>query len=277
LAKPKQKILGFIGGGNMATALVKGLIAAGRRPNTIIVAEPLAAKRSSLKRRFAVKTTASNLEAAHAADVIVIAVKPQVIGSVLQELREALTKNHVFVSIAAGVRIARMQAVLGPSARIVRAMPNTPCLVSRGTTVLCAGRLARRADVSAARDIFRSVGQVHVIDDEACMDAVTGLSGSGPAYVYRFAEALIVAGTKCGLSPSLASALTYQTIAGGAEMLLQTGETPEALRATVSSPGGTTLAGLSAMEESGFFSSVCAGVEAAVLRSRELAGEDDKK
>lgn len=274
MAKAKQKTIGFIGGGNMATALVKGLIAAGHRPSTLVVAEPLARKRSSLKRRFAVKTTVSNLEAARVAGVIVLAVKPQVIGPVLDELREALTKNHLVVSIAAGVRIARMQAVLGPSVRIIRAMPNTPCLVARGATVLCGDGLTRASDLSAAREIFRSVGEVHVVGDEAWMDAVTALSGSGPAYVYRFAEALIAAGTKCGLSSSLASALTYQTIAGGAEMLLQTGDTPEALRAAVSSPGGTTLAGLSAMDEAGFFSAVGAGVEAAMLRSRELAGDD---
>lgn len=273
MAKPKQERIAFIGGGNMATALVRGLLAAGRRPATLVVAEPVASRRASLKRRFRVQTTAMNAEAAREADVLVIAVKPQVIDQVLADLAPTLTPKQFVISIAAGVRIDRIERVLGGAVRIVRAMPNTPCLVSRGATVLCGGKEARRSDLAVARTIFSAVGQAHVIEDERLMDAVTALSGSGPAYVYRFAEALIEAGSRCGLPAALTNALAYQTIAGAADMLLQTGESPAALRAAVSSPGGTTLAGLAVMDAAGFGAAVIAGVEAAMRRSRELAGD----
>ena len=181
-----------------------------------------------------------------------------------------MVRDQLVVSIAAGVKIGRLESGLGGAARIVRAMPNTPALVSRGATALCGGKNARRADVSAARDIFRAVGVVHVVGDEDLMDAVTALSGSGPAYVYRFAEALIEAGARCGLPAELSSVLAYETIAGAAEMLVRTGEAPSKLREAVSSPGGTTLAGLAALDERGFYDTVIAGVEAAKRRSREL-------
>src|SRR5512134_2376039 len=172
----------FIGGGNMAAALVRGLTAAGRKPSSITVAEPLAAKRTALRRRFGITTATSNREAAARARVLVLAVKPQVIDAVLAELAGAIDRRrHVVVSIAAGVKLARIETALGDGVRVVRVMPNTPSLVGRGVAVLCAGRNARRSDLAAAREIFTAVGQVHVVGDESAMDAVTGLSGSGPA------------------------------------------------------------------------------------------------
>jgi pyrroline-5-carboxylate reductase len=262
--------IAFIGGGNMAAALVRGLTAV-RTPASITVSEPEAAKRTALRRRFGITTVSSNGEAAARSDLVVLAVKPQIIDGVLAELAGAIDrKRHVVVSIAAGVKLARIETALGEGVRVVRVMPNTPSLVGRGVAVLCAGRHARRSDLSAAREIFAAVGQVHVVDDEASMDAVTGLSGSGPAYVYRFAEALTEGGRRCGLPERLAAELTYSTIAGAAEMMLKTKQPPGALREAVSSPGGTTLAGLAALEERGFFDDVVACVEAAVRRSREL-------
>ena len=272
MAKAKLGKIAFIGGGNMATALVRGLIGAGTKPKSLTVAEPLAPKRRTLARRFGIAVTGSNEEAAASADIVMLAVKPQVIEPVLAALRPSLGKRALILSIAAGVRLARIESALGAGVRVVRTMPNTPALVARGATVLCAGAHARRADLRAARSIFEVVGEVDEVRDELLMDAVTGLSGSGPAYVYRFAEALIEAGRRCGLEPKLAARLTYQTIAGAAEMMLRTGETPEALRAAVSSPGGTTLAGLAMLDSREFVATVVAGVEAATHRSRELAG-----
>jgi pyrroline-5-carboxylate reductase len=269
--RQKRESVAFIGGGNMATALIRGLLASGARASSLVVSEPVASRRASLKRRFKVRATADNGEAARDAATVVIAVKPQVIDDALASIREHVDGAQLVLSIAAGVRIGRIESALGRRARVVRAMPNTPCLVGRGATVICGGSRSRRADLAAVAKIFRAVGDAHVVADERWMDAVTALSGSGPAYIYRFAEALVQAGLRCGLPEPLASALTYQTLAGAAEMLLRTGETPEALRTAVSSPGGTTLAGLAAMDGRGFFDSVIAGVEAAKRRSEELA------
>jgi pyrroline-5-carboxylate reductase len=204
------------------------------------------------------------------AAVVVLAVKPQTIEPVLAELGQCIRRHQLVVSIAAGVRLSRIESALGAGARVVRVMPNTPSLVSRGAAVLCPGASARKSDLAAARAIFAAVGIVHVVEDEALMDAVTALSGSGPAYVYRFAEALIEAGRRCGLPETLVTDLTYHTIAGGAEMLIRTGETPGALREAVSSPGGTTLAGLAVLDRREFVDTVISAVQAAMLRSREL-------
>jgi pyrroline-5-carboxylate reductase len=262
--------IGFIGGGNMAEALVRGLSGAGHEPASIIVAEPVAARRTALSRRYRVKATAGNAEAVAGAGAVILAVKPQVIDDVLAGLANHVTAGQVVISIAAGVTLKRLETALGAAARVVRVMPNTPCLVGRGVSVLCGGARARPADLKLARGLFATVGKVHVTDDEKAMDAVTGLSGSGPAYVYLFAEALIRGGVKAGLDPELASELAYETIAGAAEMLIQTGQTPEALRKAVTSPGGTTLAGLQRLDEGKLTATVAAGVVAATRRSREL-------
>jgi pyrroline-5-carboxylate reductase len=269
-AKQARDKIAFVGGGNMANALVRGLLADGRPARTIVVAEPVAAKRSQLKRRYKIAATASNRDAVAGARIVVLAVKPQQIDAVLEELADAIGRACVVVSIAAGVKVERIEAALGAGIRVVRSMPNTPALVGRGATVLYGGANARKADVAAAREIFRAVGIVHVVADEKLMDAVTALSGSGPAYVYRFAEGLIEAGVRSGLPRALAIALAYQTIAGAAEMLSSTGESPQALREAVSSPGGTTLAGLAALDERGFYDAIVAGVDAAKRRSQEL-------
>ena len=269
-SKPAGSRIAFVGGGNMCNALVRGLLATGRKPASITVAEPLAAKRSQLKRRYRIHTSGSNGEAVASAAIVILAVKPQIIDEVLAELRGRIGRKQLVVSIAAGVKLARIEGALGAGTRVVRAMPNTPALVGRGATALSAGAAARKSDVASARAIFAAVGTVDVVSDEALMDAVTALSGSGPAYVYRFAEALIEAGTRCGLPEKLARALTYQTIAGAAEMMIRTGEAPRALREAVSSPGGTTLAGLAALDGRGFYDNVVAAVGAAKARSEEL-------
>jgi pyrroline-5-carboxylate reductase len=267
----KKHPVAFLGAGNMATALVRGFAAAKLfRPAEMIVTDTDGAKRQAAKRKLGVAATADNLEAVRGARVVVLAVKPQVIDAVLDEIRPAVTARHLFVSIAAGVTTRRMERHLGARARVVRVMPNTPALLGLGMSVIVRGRRATVADERLALRLFRSVGDAVATKSEASLDAVTGLSGSGPAYVYLFAEALIRGGVEAGLPLETSRRLALQTILGAAHMLTETGESPEDLRAAVTSPGGTTLAGLTEMQRRRFADIVAAGVVAATARSREL-------
>ncbi|HJW10725.1 MAG TPA: pyrroline-5-carboxylate reductase, partial [Albitalea sp.] len=234
--KPASAVVGFVGGGNMATALVKGLLAAGLyRAEQLCVSDVDAAKLAVLRRRFKVITTSDNAAVVRDAKVIVIAVKPQIIDAVLAAMRPSVTPQKLFVSIAAGVTTRRLEAGLGEPARVLRVMPNTPALLGKGMSVLVRGRYATPADERLGLRLLRAVGTAIAAQDERLLDAVTGLSGSGPAYVYRFAEGLIAGGVAAGLTAALATQLTLQTLVGAAAMLQETGETPEALRAAVSS------------------------------------------
>lgn len=267
----KQLRVGFIGGGNMAEALLRGLLQAGTKPQSIVVGEPLGKRRAQLRRRYGIVGTKSNLDVVRVSKVLVLAVKPQVLREALTAMASAVDSDHLVVSIAAGVRLATIEQALGERCRVVRVMPNTPCLVSRGMSVLCRGSHASAADLRTAKQLFATVGAVEIVNDEADLDAVTGLSGSGPAYVYYFVEALIEGGVSAGLDRELARTLAYETVAGAAEMLCQTGGDPAELRAAVSSPGGTTLAGLDRLDRGKFVATVGAAVAAATARSKELA------
>jgi pyrroline-5-carboxylate reductase len=205
-----------------------------------------------------------------AAKVVVIAVKPQIIDIVLTELQPVVRRDHVFISIAAGVPTRRLEDRLGSHARVVRVMPNTPALLGEGMAVAVRGRFATGADEKLTLKLLRAVGKARAVADERLLDAVTGLSGSGPAYVYLFAEALIEGGRAAGLKPELANELALQTITGAAVMLQQAGETPQRLREMVTSPGGTTLAGLTELDRRGFKDAVAAAVVIATRRSKEL-------
>lgn len=265
-----MKRIGFVGAGNMAGALVRGLLDTKRyraRDVWASDAEPRQCRR--LARAYGVGTAADNATLVADTAVIVLAVKPQVMEAVLADIRPHV-RRQLFVSIAAGVPTARLEAGLGGRARVVRAMPNTPALVGAGITVLVRGKKATAADERVATVLFGGVGDVVRVRDEALMDAVTGLSGSGPAYVYRFAEGLIEGAVAEGLPERTARQLAYQTIRGAAMMLQETGRSPEELRAMVTSPGGTTLAGLQALEARAFATVVADGVRAATRRSREL-------
>lgn len=271
--RPAARI-GFIGGGNMATAMIKGFVAAGLyRPQEIVVSDVDAAKRAALMRRLGVRAVAENLAVAGMAPVLVLAVKPQIMEPVLTELGPRLGARHVVVSIAAGWPTARMERSLGGRPRVVRVMPNTPALLGKGMAVAVRGRHATPADERLVLRLLRTVGRARAVADERLLDAVTGLSGSGPAYVYLFAEALIAGGIAAGLPPDAAHELALQTIAGAAAMLQDAGESPAALRAAVTSPNGTTLAGLTEMERLGFGAAVRAGVVAATRRAEELGRE----
>jgi pyrroline-5-carboxylate reductase len=261
----------FIGAGNMATALVQGFIDAGLyEPREICASDVDAAKRGGMKRRWGVSTTSDNVTMVKGARVIVLAVKPQIIDVVLTELRPVVRRDHVFVSIAAGVPTRRLEDGLGSRARVVRVMPNTPALLGQGMAVAVRGRFATASDERLTLKLLRAVGKARAVADERLLDAVTGLSGSGPAYVYLFAEALIAGGCAAGLKVELAEQLALQTIAGAAAMLQQAGETPQRLREMVTSPGGTTLAGLTELDRRGFTKAVSAAVVVATRRSKEL-------
>ncbi|GIW05188.1 MAG: pyrroline-5-carboxylate reductase [Thermomicrobiales bacterium] len=263
--------IGFIGAGNMAGAMLRGLLKAGlASPQSLIASDLDKAKLAALKRELKIAATPSNRHVVEKSQVVILAVKPQDLEGVLQEMQGAIGPKHLVVSIAAGVPTTRIEALLGTEAPVLRAMPNTPALVGKGMTVLVRGRFATPADLKIGLQIFSAVGDAVDVDDERMLDAVTGLSGSGPAYVYLFAEGLIAGGVAAGLTAALAARLTFQTIAGAAAMMQETGQTPEVLRAQVTSPGGTTLAGLSELHRRGFKDALVAAVVAATRRSQEL-------
>lgn len=263
--------VGFLGAGNMAGALVRGLISAGLcRPGQVCASDVDADRLRALKRRLRIDTTRDNLALVRASKVVVLAVKPQVLDAVLSEIGPVATSKQLFVSIAAGVRARRIEAVLGGKPRVVRVMPNTPALLGEGMAVAARGTHATAADERYALRLCRAVGRAVAVSDEALLDPVTGLSGSGPAYVYLFAEALIQGGVAAGLEAELAGELAFQTIIGAGAMLQQAGETPRRLREMVTSPGGTTLAGLEELGRRGFADAVAAAVVAATKRSIEL-------
>jgi pyrroline-5-carboxylate reductase len=266
-----MKKVGFLGAGNMAGALIKGLLSAKLyRPQDIVVSDVLPAQLSKIKRAYKVDGIKSNREVARAAQTIILAVKPQILAQVLAEIQPEVTKEKLFISIAAGVPLSRLEEGLGGNARVVRVMPNTPALLGKGIAVVVRGSKAKPQDEKLTLTLFRGVGEALAVKDETLMDPVTGLSGSGPAYVYLFAEALIAGGIQEGLSPKVATQLTFETLAGATAMLKEAGKSPKELRTMVTSPGGTTLAGLSCLEEGQFSATVAAAVSAATQRSKEL-------
>jgi len=262
------KKIGFIGGGNMAEALLKGIRQQDGQAS-ILVSEPLAARREFLAATYQIEVTEDNRRLVQECGLIILAVKPQIVGQVLSPLAAIWRADQLLVSILAGVKTADMEGVLGSQARVVRVMPNTPALVGCGAAAVCGGKNAVEENLQAVCDLFKSVGVVERVS-ETQMDAVTGLSGSGPAYIYTLIEALADGGVLEGLPRSTALALAAQTVLGGAQMVLQTGEHPAALRDKVCSPGGTTIAGVRALEEGGMRATLINAVRAASARSREL-------
>lgn len=262
---------GFIGAGRMASALVRGMIRAGvAGPDRIVAADPLASCREELARATGIETTDSNRAVVERSDVVVLAVKPQSMAGALEELRPTVAAGHLIVSIAAGVTIDAIDAALGGDRRIVRVMPNTPALLSEGASAYATGSRATQDDAAIVHALLESVGRAVQVP-EAQLDAVTGLSGSGPAFVYLMIEALSDGGVRAGLPRDVATTLAAQTVLGGARMVLETGLHPGALKDQVASPGGTTIAGLHALERAGVRGALIDAVEAAARRSAELA------
>jgi pyrroline-5-carboxylate reductase len=267
--------IGFLGGGAMGEALAAGVLAAGTKPANVRAADPDPGRRKHLEQALGIEAFADNAAVVEASELVVLAVKPGLVAHALTALggpqAKALSKP-LWVSIAAGVPIAALAAALPAGARIVRAMPNTPALVRAGATAFVANGSAGAADRALARALFEGVGVAWEAPSEALLDAVTGLSGSGPAYVFVFLEALSDAGVRMGLPRDAASALAVQTVLGAAKLAQETGRHPAALKDQVTSPGGTTIAGLERLEAHGFRAAVHEAVAAATRRSKELAG-----
>ncbi len=268
--------ISFIGGGNMARSLIGGLVGRGLDPASIHVAEPYEPLRVALERDFAVNVYAGNASAAQAGSVWVFAVKPQMLRQVAQELAAiAQARQPLAVSIAAGITSAQLERWLGGNLAVVRTMPNTPALLGAGATGLFANARVTESQRESAQRLLAATGITAWIDDEAGMDAVTALSGSGPAYVFLLAEAMQAAGQAQGLDAETARALALQTIFGAARMLVESGEPAEVLRQRVTSPGGTTQAALETFEAGGFRELVAQAIAAATERGRSLSAAND--
>ena len=265
----KSKRIAFLGGGNMAEAIIGGLLAGGvSMEGNIVAADVAEGRRALLENKYGIAATGDNAAAVRGADVVVLAVKPQQVPEALAAARSAFTDKQLLVSICAGLPTAALEKQV--PARTVRAMPNLPALVRRGVTAICAGARATEADLDLAGQLFAAVG-VTVRLPESQMNEVTALSGSGPGYVFAFIEALEEAAVEMGLPPETARTMAIETVRGAAELAGQTGEDPADLRRRVSSKGGTTLAGLAAMASGGFAAAVGAGMRAARDRAAELA------
>jgi pyrroline-5-carboxylate reductase len=266
----EDKKIGFVGAGNMAGALIKGLLHSGTVTSQQIQASDVRDERlAELAAEHGITTTKDNARLAAWADVIVLAVKPQVIDKVILSVGGSLQPRGLVISIAAGVPIESIEARLPAGARVIRTMPNTAAMALAGATAIAPGTHASEADLAVAQRLFEAVGRVVVLD-ESLLDAVTGLSGSGPAYVMLMIEALADGGVKVGLHRETALLLAAQTVYGSAKLLLETGEHPGRLKDMVTSPGGTAIAGLHTLEAGGLRTTLINAVENATNRSIEL-------
>jgi len=262
--------VGFLGAGRMAMALAKGFVRAGLvTAKQIIATDPSASACAAFAKEVGAKTTAYNPDAAKFAEVLVLAVKPDQVSPALAEIRDHFTERHLLISIAAGVTLARLESGLGAAARLVRVMPNTPALVGASATAFALGKSALPEDAALAQKLFSAVGLAFQLK-ESHLDAVTGLSGSGPAYVYLFIEGLSDGGVAAGLPRDVATQLAAQTVLGGARMVLETGQHPGALKDMVTSPGGTTIEGLHELEKGKLRATLISAVRAATEKSKKL-------
>ncbi|WIH06033.1 pyrroline-5-carboxylate reductase [Xanthomonas translucens pv. graminis] len=268
--------IAFVGGGNMARSLIAGLVRQGADPRRIRVAEPLAALREALAAEYAVQAVATAADAVEGAALWMFAVKPQVLRSVCTELAAlALAQRPLLVSIAAGITTQQLDRWLGGGHALVRAMPNTPALLGAGVTGLYANAGVDAAQRSHAERVLAAAGVSVWVEDEALIDAVTAVSGSGPAYVFLLAEAMEAAGIAQGLPAAAARTLVLQTVLGAARMLTESGEAPSELRRRVTSPNGTTQAAIETFQAGGFEALTATAIAAAVARGRALSAAND--
>lgn len=262
--------LTFLGAGAMGEALTRGLLLAGTYgASDITLFDVDRARVETLATSLGVRASDSALDAARGANAILVAVKPQIIETALAPLCEEISVSQTVISIAAGVSTARLEACFASEVPVVRVMPNTPALVGAAASAICGGKFAKPENIALAKTLFEAVG-LAIETEEKLLDGVTGLSGSGPAYVFLFIEALADGGVRAGLSRDVALQLAAQTVMGSAQMLLETGKHPGVLKDQVASPGGTTIAGVHALESGGFRGIVMDAVVAAANRSKEL-------
>jgi len=264
------KRVGFLGAGNMGEAMIRGLLEAGRvDAGSIAAADPRAEHLGEIAKRYGIRAVAKNTDLVRESDVVILAVKPQIMSAVLREIAPAVDGSKLLISVAAGVSTAALRQHLSRPARLIRVMPNTPALVLEGATAIARAEGLEPGDLEAAQELFGAVGRVVVLDEDA-LDAVTGLSGSGPAYVAIVIEALADGGVKMGLDRATAMTLAAQTVLGSARLIRDTGMHPGQLKDMVASPGGTTIAGIAALEDGGARRTFINAVERATQRSREL-------
>ena len=265
------KTIGFIGAGNMGGVLIRGLVQSGKADKAeIIVSDVNKDRLRDITETCGVKAVESNIELVEKAGIVVIGVKPYHLDALLGEISAASRAGQIFISIVAGAPVAKFSSRLHPASGCVRVMPNTPASVLAGAAAIYAGQDISPEDLARASAIFECTGKAVVIQNEALMDAVTGLSGSGPAYIFLAVEALADAGVQLGIARKEAYLLAVQTVYGAAKMLLETGKSPGELKDMVTTPGGTTAAGLRMLEKGNFRSAIMDAVEAAARRSREL-------
>jgi pyrroline-5-carboxylate reductase len=265
------KKLCFLGCGNMGEALVSGLVHSGSaQPADIICTDIREERLEELRGRYGVRTAADNAQAVSQSEIIIYAVKPQLMAEVLKETCDQLDLSKLVISIAAGVPLRAIESLLHKELRLIRVMPNIAASVKESATALSAGKHARKEDIELALAVFNSVGRTVFLRENYLMDAITGLSGSGPAYIFIIVDALADAGVKMGLSRKDAQYLAAQTVLGAAKMLMETGEHPGQLKDRVTSPGGTAIAGIHTLEKGGLRTTLINAVEAATQRSKEL-------
>ena len=266
----EQVRFAFIGGGNMAEALIKGLLSGlGVKPQQIIATDVVPERRTYMQTTYGITASADNKHAVQESTVVVLAVKPQIMPMILEEIAPVMNSDKLVISIAAGITLQTLQRALGDSRRVVRVMPNTPALVLAGAAGISPGKAATAQDVALVEQIFNAVGRAMVVSDEM-MDVVTGLSGSGPAFIFSHIEGLSDGGVLMGLSRQTATLLAAQTVLGAAKMVLETGKHPGELKDMVTSPAGTTIAGMQALESGGLRGLMMEAVRRATERSEAL-------
>ncbi|MCG6909848.1 MAG: pyrroline-5-carboxylate reductase [Deltaproteobacteria bacterium] len=267
----RDKKICFIGAGNMGEALISGLVCSkATSPDNIVCTDISERKLKAVAEKYGVTTGTDNAAAIRGADLVIYVVKPQILASVLKETADSLDMSKIIISVAAGVPLAVIESCLKKDLRLVRVMPNIAAFVKESATAIAAGKHASRDDINLAKAVFDSVGKSIFIEENILMDAITGLSGSGPAYIFLIVDALADAGVKMGLSRDDALFLSSQTILGSAKLLLDTKEHPGQLKDRVTSPGGTAIAGIHTLEKGGLRTTLINAVEAATQRSREL-------
>ena len=267
----QEKKIGFIGSGNMGEALISGLVLSkAAKPENIICSDISKDLLKNIQNKYNVSTTTDNIEVAQKSEIVIFATKPQILGSVLKETAGALDQSKLIISIAAGVPLAAIASGLQKELRLIRVMPNICAFVKESATAIAAGEFASEKDVAQARAIFDSVGKTVFIQENVLMDAFTGLSGSGPAYIFTIIDAMADGGVKMGLSRKDSLFLSTQTVLGAATLLLKSQEHPGQLKDRVASPGGTAIAGIHTLEQGGLRNTMINAVESATKRSKEL-------
>jgi len=267
----QEKKIGFIGSGNMGEALISGLVLSkAAKPENIICSDIAQDLLDQIQTKYTIATTTDNTEVAKKSDIVIYATKPQILGSVLKETASALDQSKLIISIAAGVPLAAIAAGLQKELRLIRVMPNICAFVKESATAIAAGKFVLKNDVALARAIFDSVGKTVFIQENTLMDAFTGLSGSGPAYIFTIVDAMADGGVKMGLSRKDALFLSTQTVLGAAKLLMESKEHPGQLKDRVASPGGTAIAGIHTLEQGGLRTTMINAIESATKRSKEL-------